>query len=62
MIERKLVLNTSRKPLSLFQILSLKLSIMPLGRYIDDIIFGLQENLIISETVYHRWKFSMELN
>ena len=28
----------------------------------DDVIFGLQENLIIMETVYHRRTFSVEHN
>ena len=47
----------------LFQIPSLRtVHGAPKRRYIDDVIFGLQENLSISETVYDRSEISTEHN
>ena len=63
MIEIKLPLNTNRKPLSLFELAALRTVInAPQRSYIDDVIFGLQENLIISEMVYDRRKMYIEHN
>ena len=63
MIELMLILNTDRKPLPFFQIpLSRTVHSAPGGKKIDGVIFGLQKNLIISETVYDRRKVSMEHN
>ena len=63
MIEIKLLLNTKRKPVFPIQIPSLRTGhSAPQRKYIDDVIFGLQENLLISETVYDRRKMSEEQN
>ena len=61
MMEKKLLLNTNRKPESPSQIPSLRTEhSAPWRRYTDDVIFSLQENLNISETVYDRRIMSME--
>ena len=62
-IELKLLQNSNRKPLSHFQIPSSRtVHSASQRRYTDDVIFGLQENFIISETVYNRRTISTEQN
>ena len=63
MIEEKLLLNINMKPYKLLQIPLLKtIHSAPQRRYIDDVMFGLHENLIISEMVHNRRTLSMEHN
>ena len=57
----KLLLNTDKEPKSTFQIPSLQTVHSALQRrYIDDVMFSLHEDLIISETVYDRRKLTVE--
>ena len=58
MIEVKFLLNTNMKLVSPAH--NCIHRIPPVDTYIDDVTFDLQENLIISETVYDIRKLTME--
>ena len=61
MIEVKLLKNTNRKSWSPFQNLSWKIPCgAPQRRYHHDVISGLQENLIISDTMHDRGEVTKE--
>ena len=63
MIDENLLWNTYRKLWSPFQNLSSETAYSaPWRIYTDDVISGLQENLIISEMVYDRRTMSTEHN